>query len=207
MLKTIRIIRPLNLAMMAGVMLLARYCLILPAFETEKIITGVEPEHLGRWMFALLTFGTCCIGAAGNVINDRFDVLTDSVNRPGTNIVGEKITIKQAETIFIVLSIIGSFIGVFMGLSSDKPFLAVIHPFTALSLWMYSSFYKRRMLSGNFMIACLTFLIILLPGLFEPEFYRNIQYLLLYALIGFLVTLAREIVKDAEDVDGDERMQ
>jgi 4-hydroxybenzoate polyprenyltransferase len=44
-------------------------------------------------------------------------------------------------------------------------------------------------------------------GLFEPEFYPNIGYLLIYSGYAFGVSLIREIIKDIEDFEGDERAQ
>ena len=207
MLKTFRLIRPFNLLMIAVCMLLVRYCLILPAFETERAAIGVMPEHLGRWAFLALTIGTCMIAAAGNIINDRFDTVADAINKRGKNIIGTTVTPGSAEMMFHILSTIGCLPGIYLGFQIGKPILAAIMPFCSFSLWMYSSFYKRTLLSGNLMIAVLTFLMVMLPGLFEPNFYPNIIYLLNYGILAFLVTLAREIVKDIEDIEGDSEMQ
>ena len=193
--------------MMALTMMLIRYCLILPAFHTEALITGVMPEHMSRINFALLTFATLLIAAAGNIINDRFDIIADEINKPGKNIISKAISINAANRAFLTLSIIGSFIGIWLGMLTGKPAIAFIHPFCAVSLWMYAAYYKRRLLSGNLLIALLAMLLVLVPGLFEPEFYRNFIYLLIYGLFAFLSTLSREIIKDIEDLDGDERMQ
>jgi 4-hydroxybenzoate polyprenyltransferase len=203
----LRLIRLPNLIIMALTMMLCRYCLILPAFHTEELITGTAPEHMSRLHFILLTFATLLIAAGGNVINDRFDIVTDEINRPGKNIIGKRISIRSAERIFFILSGLGSILGIGLGLQTEKLVLAFIHPFCAISLWMYSSYYKRRFVSGNILIAFLSMLLVLVPGLFEPEFYRNILYLLIYGVFAFLLTLCREIIKDIEDVDGDERLQ
>ena len=39
------------------------------------------------------------------------------------------------------------------------------------------------------------------------SFYPNILYLLIYGAFAFLLSFAREVIKDVEDIDGDERMQ
>ena len=72
---------------------------------------------------------------------------------------------------------------------------------------MYSTFYKKRFLSGNILIAALSALSVLIVGLFEPEFYKSIIYLLWYAVFAFEISLIREIIKDIEDKDGDEKAQ
>lgn len=207
MIKILRLTRPMNLLMIALCMLLVRYCLIMPAFETEKLAIGIFPDHMSRWAFLALTFGTCLIAAAGNIINDRFDTVADAVNRPGKNIVGKLVSVKTAEYSYYILSTIGSLPGIYLGIQSGKLILSAVMPFCAFTLWMYSSYYKRRMFSGNLMIATLTFIMVMLPGLYEPNFYRNIIYLLPYGLLAFLITLAREIIKDIEDLEGDLMME
>ncbi|MFM9050877.1 MAG: prenyltransferase, partial [Bacteroidota bacterium] len=68
----------------------------------------IFPDHMSRWAFLALTFGTCLIAAAGNIINDRFDTVADAVNRPGKNIVGKLVSVKTAEYSYYILSTIGS---------------------------------------------------------------------------------------------------
>jgi 4-hydroxybenzoate polyprenyltransferase len=193
--------------MISLTMFLVRYCLILPTFQTTENITGEFPAHMSRLYFLLLTGATVLIAAAGNIINDVFDVTTDAINRPGKNIFENRLSKKTGKNAFYVLSSMGTLLGMWVGFAIEKPAIGMIHLFSASSLWMYSSYYKRRLLSGNFLIAFLTFLMVLLPGLFEPEYYPNIVYLFVFAVLAFMVSLAREIIKDIEDLDGDERMQ
>lgn len=204
---TLRLIRLPNLLMIALTFFLVRFCLIIPAFQTEEHYTGTYPEHSSRIEFLFLAAATLCIAAAGYVINDVFDVITDSINKPGKNLFESTLKKSTGKTIFFSLSGIGAIIGTLLGLKTGKPAIAFIHLFAAFSLWMYASYYKRRLLSGNLLISLLSGLMVILPGLYEPSFYPNILYLLVYGGFAFLLTLAREIIKDIEDVDGDERMQ
>lgn len=203
MLLYLRLIRLPNLLMIALSMFLVRYFMILPAFQFEYIITGEFPEHMDRLHFLLLTGATLVIAAAGYIINDVFDVTADQYNRPGKNCFENKISVKAGKRAYYLLAIIGSAIGAWLGLSTGKPALAFIHFFTAASLWMYSSYYKRTALSGNILIAFLSSLMVMLPGLFEPAYYPNIIYLAFYGIFSFFISLIREIIKDMEDVEGD----
>lgn len=206
MLLYLRLIRLPNLLLIALTMFLVRYFMILPAFQFEYVITGEFPPHMDRLHFLLLTGATLCIAAGGYIINDVFDVTADHYNRPGKNCFENKISPASGKKAFYGLSFIGSIIGAWLGFSTGKPALAFLHFFTAVSLWMYSSYYKRRMLSGNFLIAILSFLMVMLPGLFEPAYYPNIIYLTFYAIFSFFISLIREIIKDMEDMHGDEQM-
>jgi len=186
---------------------LVRYCIILPAFETESLITGEYPTHLNDLNFLLLVLSTVLIAAGGYIINDVYDVETDAINKPGKNIVGSLISSRTATIVFLSLSLSGIVIGFYIAWLSGILIMAGIQIFTAISLWMYASYYKRRFLSGNMLISFLTALSILITGLYEPEFYRNFSYLLIYAIPAFGITLVREVIKDMEDLDGDERTQ
>lgn len=203
MLQTIRIFRPFNLLMIALTQVLVRYCLILPAFLTEQHITGEYPAHLDRWLFGLLVLSTVLIAAGGYVINDLHDQAIDEINRPGTNPVGKHIDPGMARKLFIGLLSAGCLAGLWVAIRIGKPGLVLIQCFCAYSLYMYATQYKRSFLIGNLLIAILSGLVPLTVAFFEPEFYRNIIYVLVYGLFAFLISLVREILKDAEDVEGD----
>ena len=207
MLAYFRLIRVANLLLIALSMFLVRYFLILPAFQFEYVITGEFPAHMDRTHFLLLTAATLLIAAAGNIINDVFDITTDRLNRPGKNIFENKLKPVTGKRAFYILSFAGSSIGGYVGFTTGKPALIFIHGFTAISLWMYSSYYKRKVLSGNFLIALLSMLMVILPGLYEPSYYPNIIYLLFYGLFAFFISFVREIIKDVEDMEGDRSME
>ncbi len=203
----LRLVRLPNLLIVTLTMVLVRYCLILPAFKAEYFITGFFPSYLPDVIFFMLVVSVVLITAGGYIINDYFDVHIDAVNRPGKNIVGTRLKEKTALYLFIVLSAIGSILGFFVAIKISKPGLGVLHLFAVASLWMYSSFYKRRLFIGNVIVALLCAISVLIVGLFEPEFYKNFVFLTWFVVPAFLLTLIRELIKDIEDIDGDELSQ
>ncbi len=83
-------------------------------------------------------------------------------------------------------------------------------------MWFYSTTYKREFLLGNFIVALLTALVPFLVLLYElpllareygSQFTPMTKYLMIwvlgFSLFAFLLNLVREIVKDAEDLEGD----
>ncbi|HRH65415.1 MAG TPA: geranylgeranylglycerol-phosphate geranylgeranyltransferase [Bacteroidia bacterium] len=202
-----RLIRLPNLLLMALSQVLVRYCIILPAFQTEFAITGEYPEHLSKLYFIILVCSTLLIAAGGYIINDIFDVTADEVNKPGSVIIGKKISAGNARRLYVIFSISGIIAGAWLAITIHHPMMALVQVFVAASLWMYSSYYKRRMLSGNILISFLSALTLIIVGLYEPEFYRNFVYLMCYAGFAFSVSLTRELIKDMEDVLGDEKAQ
>ena len=201
----IRLIRLPNLLIIAFTQFLVRYCLILPAFLTEQKITSELPPHLDKLQFILLVASTLLIAAGGYIINDVNDIDIDDVNNPGKNIIGKSINENVAQIIYYSITGLGVLLGFWIAFQIGKLSLGTIPLFCALSLYMYSTFYKKRLYSGNIIVSVLAALSVLIVGLYEPEFYRNIIYLLYYSLFAFQMTLIREIIKDAEDIEGDER--
>ncbi len=204
MLHFLNLIRYKNLLMIAIVQLLIKYALFEPF--------GVDIT-LNWFGFALLILSTLCIAAAGNIINDIYDIETDTVNRPNKVIVGKHISEKTANTLFIVFNVIGVGIGFYLShLVGRSGFFALFVIISAL-LYIYSSHLKQMIVVGNIVVSIIVALSIIIVGLFEllpvitPQnqdtqltFFR---ILLDYAAFSFLINLIREMVKDIEDIDGD----
>ncbi len=207
LLKFASLIRLPNLLIIALSQVLIRYCLIIPVFSATYFVTNEFPSNLSDFQFSLLVISTLLIAAAGYVINDCFDIHIDEVNKPGKNQVGKIITAESAKRLFYFLSGAGIVIGFYLAIIISKPVMGLIHVFSAVSLWMYSSHFKRRFLSGNIIISFLSALSLLIVALFEPEFYGNFNLVLWFAVPAFLLSFVRELIKDIEDIDGDELSQ
>jgi 4-hydroxybenzoate polyprenyltransferase len=207
MLKYIRLFRLPNLIIIALSQYMIQHFLILSFFIATYFNTEIFPAHLSQFQLALLIVSTVLIAAGGYVINDYFDVHIDEINKPGKNIVGKDISPNTAKTIFFVLSGIGIVIGFWLAFQIGVVSLGFLQVFTVVSLWMYSSQFKRRLLIGNFITSLLCALSILIVALFQPESYLNIVYVLWWAIPAFLLTFIRELIKDIEDIEGDELSQ
>lgn len=206
----LNLIRWKNLLMIALVQLLVKYALFQPFLDTTELTIT-----LNGFGFGLLVFATLCIAAAGNIINDIYDVDTDLVNRPSAVIVGKKISEKTAYTLFIILNVIGVLIGFYLShLVGRSGFFALFVIISAL-LYVYASYLKQTILIGNIVISVLVALSLLIVGVFEliPAITAQNQatqltffkILLDYAVFAFIINFIREIVKDLEDVDGDHK--
>lgn len=194
--------------MIAIVQLLIKHALFQPFLETTNLTIT-----LNSFGFGLLVLSTLCIAAAGNIINDIYDVDTDIINRPKKIIVGSKISEKTAYILFVIFNVIGVLIGFYLSnLVGRSGFFAIFVIISAL-LYVYATYLKPTLLLGNLVISILVALSILIVGLFEliPVITTQNQatqltffkILLDYALFAFLINLVREIVKDLIDVDGD----
>jgi 4-hydroxybenzoate polyprenyltransferase len=171
--------------------------------------------------FFLLVFSTVLIAAGGNIINDYFDVKADRINKPEKLIITKHIKRRWAIVTHWSFNGIAFLIAIYLSAKYQTLWLVFIHLLSINLLWFYSMLFKRKVLIGNLMIAGLTGLIPLLvlvffkvsnwynPGYstYDPtNDLTNIDYSIVYGLAVFALiqNLAREIVKDCQDVKGDE---
>ncbi len=149
------------------------------------------------WPESLLIILTCCLTAAGGyIINDLFDVETDHVNRPNKRILKRDISHKAAIVYYIILTALGQICGYYAGLG-----IGLFASAIAVLLYFYSSDLKAMGLPGNSLIAFMSGSVIYIASRGIHEI--NSAYFAEYAFLAFLLTMARELVKDAEDVEGD----
>ncbi|ADN35697.1 Geranylgeranylglycerol-phosphategeranylgeranyltr ansferase [Methanolacinia petrolearia DSM 11571] len=187
----IRITRPVN-SLFAGFAVLLG--VIIAAGPFDLLSPGAPPLYI----YPALITAVALITAAGNVINDYFDRDIDAVNRPDRPIPSGEISPKAALAYSIVLFIAGIVASLFTNLLCIA--IAILN--SAL-LALYASSLKGVPLAGNIAVSYLTASIFLFGGAtFGPFGLMQNFYV---ALIVFLAILARELLKDAEDIEGDSK--
>jgi len=194
-------IRPLNLFIIAFTFY-GMHCVI-------EGMSSLDPEaHFisGRLFFSLM-LSIVLLAAGGNLINDLEDVEVDAYNRPGKNPIPILLGVEKAWFLYIIFTLFGLLIGMISLLFLESFNLWGLHIFIAGSLWYYSYLMQRQPLIGNFMVALLCGSIPVLVLLYENAHSALAPWvmyaLLFYALLAFLLTFMREIVKDIEDIQGD----
>jgi 4-hydroxybenzoate polyprenyltransferase len=205
-------IRLSNLLIVAVTQVLVRQCLILPLLKQVHM----EPQ-LTPVLFALLVLATVFITAGGYAINDYFDRKIDRVNKAGTQIVGTLIYPRHAMAYHLVFTILGIILGTWVALKSGELYLSLVFFIVSGLLWFYSTSYKYELLFGNVVVALLISLVPFVVLLFELPLLARVygtilnymlptlmKWVLGFSLFAFLVNLIREIVKDAEDFEGDQ---
>lgn len=144
--------------------------------------------------------------SGGNVINDVFDYKIDSINRPDRPIPSGRISLenarKYAYSLFI-LSVLVSFITSYL-VQSIYPTVVVL--FAVIILYFYASNLKSTVLLGNFIVGFLTGLCFIFAGVIIGFDLGDMGLIGISSFLGFfalLMTFAREITKDIEDIEGD----
>lgn len=202
----LNLVRYQNLLFLALTQIFIKYGLFHPF--------GIDVA-LNSFNFALLVIATLCIAAAGNIINDIYDVEIDKINKPIKVLIGKKISERSANRLFIILNVIGVAIGFYLSNSIGKPgFAALFVVFSAL-LYLYSSYLKGIFLVGNLVVSALVAMSLIVVALFDllpaitPENQASqsaiFKIVLYYSLFAFFINFIREIVKDLQDINGDKK--
>ncbi len=173
----LEIIRPKNAVMGVIAVFIVQ---IVVAFFTYQIFIA-----------ALVVF---VIMGAGNALNDYFDCKIDAVNKPERPIPSGRMSKNTAAIYAAVLFMVGVVLAFYMG-----PLEGIIAALSSILLILYAYKLKKISLVGNASIALLTGLCFIFAGVVV----NNINVSSALAFYAFFMTMAREMVKDIEDVEGD----
>ncbi|MEN6329256.1 MAG: UbiA family prenyltransferase [Methanobacteriaceae archaeon] len=134
------------------------------------------------------------VTGAGNSINDYFDHKIDAINKPERPIPSGRIPLRTAGMYSLSLFVVGILLAF-----AINTLLGIIALLSSLMMIWYAHSLKRMLIIGNLTISFLTGLCFVFGGIVVNQIMISI-YLGFFA---FLMTMAREIVKDMEDVKGD----
>lgn len=226
MIPILRLIRWQNLLIVAATQYIMRWCVIYPIIEHKYNPVFLDNFgkalhlQLGEFYFFLLVLATLCITAAGYVINDYFDRKNDLINRPNTVVIERFISPRKAMVLHWTLNSLGVILGGIVSWHIGYVNLTLIFVFATGLLWFYSTDFNRKFFIGNVIVALLTALVPFLVAIYEiiplNIVYRNglrllylnfngiFFWILAFTYFAFITTLIREIIKDMEDLMGDE---
>ncbi|MES1226839.1 MAG: geranylgeranylglycerol-phosphate geranylgeranyltransferase, partial [Bacteroidota bacterium] len=211
----LRLIRWPNLVFIVLTQFLFYSCIILTTYHARAIP--------GAWflswpLFWWLAAASVLIAAAGYIINDYFDLNIDQVNKPD-NIIIQKF-IKRRWAIFwhMGLSLAGIVITLIISWKIGNWVIGPVNLFTIFLLVFYSTTFKKKFLIGNIIISLLTAWVVFVLYICELDlitFTSTVSYheamtkifklAVLYGGFAFVISLVREVVKDMEDIEGDEK--
>ena len=204
-----RLIRLPNLLFIGLTQCLLQVCIYQPIYQ------GSIPANDTNQFYALLA-ASLLIAAGGYIINDYFDVAIDEVNRPQRLVVGKIISRRGAMILHFLCSSCGLIFTFYAVRSVSNLYLVPLNLAAILLLWFYSVRFKKSFLVGNILISLLVAWAIIIFFLSkinpldlvkgeEIRQARFYQLCSLYAGFAFLSTMARELIKDIEDREGDRR--
>ncbi|MBU1759160.1 geranylgeranylglycerol-phosphate geranylgeranyltransferase [Patescibacteria group bacterium] len=177
---TLQIIRPVNFIIaFASIIVAGLICI-----DGQFLITNI--------FFA--AFSGALVGAAGNIINDYFDLEIDKINRPTRMLPSGILTPFYTVFLYLLCTIIAFFLSLFIGVEA---FTVVL--ISSVTIFLYSFRLKKVVLLGNFVVAFFTGFAFIYGGIAV----NNWQFGIIPAVFAFMTNLIRELVKDIEDIKGD----
>lgn len=204
-----KLIRWPNLFFIALTQVLFYYCI----FFSKSINTAAPQNNILFW---LLVVASIFIAAAGNIINDYFDLKIDTINRPDRVLVNGVFKRRTAILWHLLFSILGVALSFYISIKTGNYIIVVGNILAVVALWFYSTNFKRNTLIGNIVIAGLTAWVVKVVYFFagaslhpwnnvsdavnQPRFFK---FFIIYAGFAFIITLIREVIKDLEDMEGD----
>ncbi len=207
----LQLIRWKNLLIIVMTQLLVWACVVWP----------LGPAVLTPVNVSLVALSTVLIAAAGYIINDYFDNKIDAINKPGKVVLGKQIPRKRAIIYHSMLNGVALVLAAIVARQARHYEWLAVQAGCTLLLWLYSTRFKRQLITGNVVVALLTSLTIITLIIYEPKlhyFFRGMVFeqtgdgvwllnpawlLIYYTAFAFLLTWMREIVKDMEDMEGD----
>ena len=134
----------------------------------------------------------------GNILNDIIDLKNDSYNHPNRILPQQIISIKKVYFLLfacLVIILVSSF---YISMIA-KTYLLVAN----IVLLFYNLYYKNMFLIGNVVIAMLLSSVFIFTELVLVQSYTQ---LIIPSVLAFGLSLIREILKDLEDMDGDNKV-
>lgn len=204
-----------NVLMVGLTLILMRYAIIAP------ILSIYEMElKLPLIAFLAYTLATMLVAATGYAINDYFDRNLDLINRNLADVVVEqKIPAQKVLSIYWILNVVAILLAGFASFKSGKLMVVICYPVIIGWLYFYSTTYKKQLLVGNIIVSISTALVPFMVYLFEmPPVLTHYKFYIIsgainlkvvfawisgFSVFAFFSTLAREIIKDMEDFEGD----
>lgn len=191
----IKHLRPVNLVLL-GLLQTWLYLYLFTHHNVERVVL----------IPALVSIVLIIVAASGYVINDIYDVISDAANNRAS-----VLQIKFPKRLWLLYSALvtaGFILSFYIASQLHAIQWLLLYPLSIIGLWLYSRNLKCIALIGNLWVSFFAAGVFILPFLtmylVTSEWWvdKTIQ---LFILFCFLSTLYREIIKDLQDIPGDEK--
>lgn len=186
------------------------YFIFEPLFASQGFGLSLKSFQLD-----LLALNTVLVAMIGYLINDWYDQPIDKLNKPNRFLIKYAVSSLQFFTILGLLVLSVLICAVFLAFSLKMFHWLWIYPFFTFIMWYYAANLKLRGLIGNVVVSlsiavipCLIFYaeyssFILLKNINPEAASQLMMHVCVFSLLIFSSNMARELVKDVEDANGD----
>lgn len=203
-----KLIRWPNLVIIFLTQWLFQYYVIVPLLKKSALTPKMVPTA-----FFMITVAYMLVAAAGYIINDYFDLEIDTINKPDKIFITRGISRNGAMAAYVLMNVLAMGLGYAVSVQTGgwAPLYCIAG--CIVLLYFYSAFFKKQFLIGNILVAGISASAVPVLTLVEddvggvfPDTLRYITiYTTLYTGFAFILSFARELVKDLEDMEGDRR--
>tara|TARA_R110002051_G_scaffold147060_2_gene219826 strand:- start:31 stop:858 length:828 start_codon:yes stop_codon:yes gene_type:complete len=143
----------------------------------------------------VIVLSSALVIAAGYIINNFYDAEKDLINKPRKSMLDRLVSQRTKLSTYFVLNFLSVFLASYVSFKAVVFFSAYI-----FGIWFYSHKLKKVPFLGNFVSATLA----IAPFFAVFVYYKNFDTVIfVHALFLFLLILAREMIKDLENMAGD----
>lgn len=203
----LKLIKYQNLLLLVMMQLVFRYL-----FLTQSYIDLA----LTDFNYILLVLSTVCIAAGGAVMQHIINQEEDEIKQPKHRLVGTTISEAAAYNWYIGLTIVGVGIGFYLANVIYKPTFASLFVLVATLLYVQATNLKQIPLLGNCITALLVAISIVVIALFDifpaTDISNKVRMsevfgiLIDYAVLGFGLTLIKELLRDLKNKATDDML-
>lgn len=142
-----------------------------------------------------IVMSSALVIASGYIINNFYDAEKDLINKPKKSMLDRKVSQRFKLTTYFILNLLAVVIASYVSFRAVFFFSAYI-----FGIWFYSHKLKKMPLVGNIVSATLA----ISPFFAVFVYYKNFEAVIfVHAVFLFLLILAREMIKDLENMKGD----
>ncbi|MFD2099780.1 geranylgeranylglycerol-phosphate geranylgeranyltransferase [Flagellimonas iocasae] len=181
------VVRGYNILVITLAQYLASIYILSPDIPLREVIFDLN-------LFLIVTASALVI-ASGYIINNFYDAEKDLINKPTKSMLDRLVSQRFKLTTYFILNFVAVLAASYISFRAVLFFSAYI-----FGIWFYSHKLKRIPFVGNLVSATLA----IAPFFVVFVYYHNFKTVIfVHALFLFLLILAREMIKDLENMAGD----
>ncbi|MEO0527347.1 MAG: geranylgeranylglycerol-phosphate geranylgeranyltransferase [Bacteroidota bacterium] len=181
------IVRGYNILMIALAQYLASIYILSPDLPLRKVVFDVN--------LFIIVLASALVIAGGYIINNFYDAEKDLINKPRKTMLDRLVSQRTKLTTYFILNFLSVLLASYVSFKAVLFFSSYI-----FGIWFYSHKLKKIPFVGNFVSATLA----ISPFFAVFVYYKNFETVIfVHAVFLFLLILAREMIKDLENIAGD----
>ncbi|WP_420320510.1 geranylgeranylglycerol-phosphate geranylgeranyltransferase [Flagellimonas sp.] len=181
------VVRGYNILVITIAQYLASIYILAPNLPLREVVLDLN-------LFLIVTASALVI-ASGYIINNFYDAEKDLINKPTKSMLDRLVSQRFKLTTYFILNLLAVFAASYISFRAVFFFSAYI-----FGIWLYSHKLKRIPFIGNLVSASLA----IVPFFVVFVYYQNFEKVIfVHGMFLTLLILAREMIKDLENMAGD----